>query len=120
MMPSNLHKNFPRGGSEQTEAAIAQAKFATTKSILNTPALAFQNANPEGKIFLGVVDGDVYTSTLSDSRVVRHVESGYPIAVGDDRHILTVAGSRAGKGRSVIIPNLLLYPGSILTIESQR
>lgn len=35
----------------------------------------------------------------------------------DDRHIITVAGSRAGKGASVIIPNLCLYPGSCLVID---
>src|ERR1700710_1111441 len=37
--------------------------------------------------------------------------------VSDDRHILTVAGSRAGKGTSLIVPNLLHYPGSCLAID---
>lgn len=35
----------------------------------------------------------------------------------DDRHVLTVAGSRAGKGVSLVIPNLLLWPGSALVID---
>src|SRR5271166_5979410 len=35
----------------------------------------------------------------------------------DDRHVLTIAGSRAGKGVSLIIPNLLFYPGSALVID---
>jgi type IV secretion system protein VirD4 len=35
----------------------------------------------------------------------------------DDRHALSVAGTRAGKGASLIIPNLLLYPGSVLAID---
>jgi type IV secretion system protein VirD4 len=35
----------------------------------------------------------------------------------DDRHALTVAGTRAGKGTSLIVPNLLLYPGSVLAID---
>jgi type IV secretory pathway TraG/TraD family ATPase VirD4 len=35
----------------------------------------------------------------------------------DDRGFLTVAGSRSGKGRSAIIPNLLLWPGSALVID---
>jgi type IV secretion system protein VirD4 len=39
------------------------------------------------------------------------------IGVSDDRHMMTVAGSRAGKGVSTIIPNLLEYPGSILVID---
>lgn len=36
---------------------------------------------------------------------------GVPI---DDRHGITVAGSRSGKGTSFIIPNLLYYPGSVI------
>ena len=36
---------------------------------------------------------------------------GAPI---DDRHGITVAGSRSGKGTSFIVPNLLFYPGSVI------
>jgi type IV secretion system protein VirD4 len=35
----------------------------------------------------------------------------------DDRHVLTVAGSRAGKGVSLIVPNLCHWPGSVLAID---
>jgi hypothetical protein len=35
----------------------------------------------------------------------------------DDRGLLTIAASRSGKGRSAIIPNLLLWPGSALVID---
>ena len=35
---------------------------------------------------------------------------GMPI---DDRHGVTIAGARSGKGTSFIVPNLLLYPGSV-------
>lgn len=40
-------------------------------------------------------------------------------AVGclDDRHMVTVAGSRAGKGRSAIVPNLALWPGSCVVLD---
>lgn len=40
-----------------------------------------------------------------------------PIGLRDDRHVMTVAGSRAGKGTSVLIPNLCLYPGSMVVID---
>lgn len=43
--------------------------------------------------------------------------NGKPIGHSDDRHILTVAGSRAGKGVSLIIPNLLHWPGSAIAID---
>lgn len=35
----------------------------------------------------------------------------------DNRHALTVAGSRCGKGVSLLVPNLLLYDGSVLAID---
>jgi Type IV secretory system Conjugative DNA transfer len=35
----------------------------------------------------------------------------------DNRHALTVAGSRAGKGVSLIVPNLILYKGSAFVID---
>ena len=40
-------------------------------------------------------------------------------AVGslDNRHVLTVAGSRGGKGVSLIVPNLLTYEGSVLAMD---
>jgi type IV secretion system protein VirD4 len=40
-----------------------------------------------------------------------------PIGIDDDRHLVTEAGSRAGKGTSCIIPNLLMYPGSVIVID---
>ncbi len=42
---------------------------------------------------------------------------GRIIGWNDDRHVMTIAGSRAGKGVSLIIPNLLLYEGSALVID---
>lgn len=35
----------------------------------------------------------------------------------DDRHVLTVAGSRAGKGISLVVPNLLFWRGSAVVID---
>jgi type IV secretion system protein VirD4 len=51
-----------------------------------------------GKVFLGVLGNRA-------------------IGVSDDRHMMTIAGSRAGKGVSTIIPNLIEYPGSVLVID---
>jgi type IV secretion system protein VirD4 len=42
---------------------------------------------------------------------------GRDIGWSDDRHALTVAGTRAGKGTSLIVPNLLLNRGSVLVID---
>lgn len=35
----------------------------------------------------------------------------------DDRHVVTVAGSRSGKSATVLIPNLLRYPGSVVVLD---
>ncbi|MBL8053917.1 MAG: type IV secretory system conjugative DNA transfer family protein, partial [Nitrospira sp.] len=40
-----------------------------------------------------------------------------PIGVNDDRHVCLVAGTRSGKGTSVIIPNLSTWPGSVVVID---
>ena len=40
-----------------------------------------------------------------------------PIHYQSDRHLLTVAPTRSGKGVSAIIPNLLTYEGSVLVID---
>lgn len=42
---------------------------------------------------------------------------GVPIGSRDDRHMVSMGGTRAGKGTSAIIPNLQLYPGSVLCID---
>ncbi len=42
---------------------------------------------------------------------------GRPIGIRDDRHAVLIAGSRAGKTRTVLIPNLLTYPGSAIVID---
>lgn len=39
------------------------------------------------------------------------------IGANDDRHMLTIAGSRSGKGVACIIPNLLTWKGSVLCID---
>jgi len=46
----------------------------------------------------------------------RSVE-GDEVGIADNRHLLTMAGSRAGKGVSTIIPNLLRYEGSVLVLD---
>lgn len=35
----------------------------------------------------------------------------------DDRHFVTIAGARSGKGRSAIVPNLCIYPGSVVVVD---
>ena len=41
----------------------------------------------------------------------------HPLHYTGDRHLLTVAPTRSGKGVSAIIPNLLTYEGSVIVID---
>lgn len=54
-----------------------------------------------GRLFLGALPDD------------RSVAVGRP----DDRHIVTIAGSRTGKSSTALLPNLKLWPGSVLAID---
>jgi len=110
-MAQSLLSDFPRGDPERTAEQFTppDSAFAPPAGIRTTPALAWQ----AGKLFLGVIDGEIKTD--ADGR--RYVMGGQAVGLEDDRHICTFAGSRAGKGRSAIVPNMLHYPGSVLATD---
>ena len=83
-----------RPGEEKTP----QAYWASPDDILGNTKLHFDPEASGAQIFLGEIKDQL-------------------IGVADDRHIVTVAGSRAGKGVSALIPNLLTYRGSVLAID---
>jgi type IV secretion system protein VirD4 len=110
-LPKSLLADFLRGDPDRTAEQFTppEASFAPPGGIKSTPALAWR----PGMIFLGVIDGDIKTD--ADGR--RYVAGGHAVGLDDDRHICTFAGSRAGKGRSAIVPNMLHYPGSVLATD---
>jgi type IV secretion system protein VirD4 len=87
---------FPRGDPARSERGniAPSATWLAPSRVIAAPHWRYEG----GKVFLGKI-GD----TL--------------LGVRDDRHLITIAGSRAGKGTSAIVPNLLTYPGSILCID---
>lgn len=44
-------------------------------------------------------------------------ESGQLVGLRDDRHVLLTCGTRGGKGVSFIVPNLCMWPGSVVVID---
>jgi type IV secretion system protein VirD4 len=76
------------------DQSLPASQFWTKTSLLEAPGLVYE----PGRLFLGRVD----------QRMI-----GYR----DNRHIVTVAGSRSGKSACLIIPNLLMYPGPALVID---
>ena len=76
---------------------MPQASWQLPETILDRTQLAYNPDNPGRKILMGA---------LADKLV----------GIEDNRHILTVAGSRTGKSVS-LINNLLFYRGSILATD---
>ena len=76
---------------------MPEAHWMSQETILSSPMFAYDPKNPCGKILIGACGSKL-------------------IGVADDRHIQTVAGTRAGKSVTVIA-NLLLYDGSIIALD---
>jgi len=90
-IPRGLRNRFLR------EQKIPQASWQLPETIHSSQALAYDPNNPGSKIMIGAL-GDKL------------------IGIEDNRHVLTVAGSRAGKSVT-IIGNLLFYRGSVLATD---
>lgn len=112
-----LHTGLPRGTAENAHAVGPSARFAPGSVLAKAESLRFRDKNVEGSIFLGVLGARIEQDRLPDGRVERHALGGIAVGLPDDRHLLTIAGSRSGKGRSAIVPNLITYPGSVLAID---
>jgi type IV secretion system protein VirD4 len=116
-MPApSLLADFPRGDPDRMPPVTdpkafrpPESAFAPPSGIKATPGLAWRS----GMVFLGVIDGEIKTD--ADGR--RFVTGGHAVGLDDDRHICTFAGSRSGKGRAAIVPNMLHYPGSVLATD---
>lgn len=77
--------------------SVPQARWQDPEVILNVPALAYDPDNPGEKILVGAFNERL-------------------IGIEDNRHILTVGGSRSGKSVT-LINNLIHYRGSVLAID---
>lgn len=93
--PPDLVGSFPRGlpdGDPRKPAATARWRSSAE-------ALALLGAWQPGRFLIGRDAAGRY--------------AGYD----DNRHILSVSGSRAGKGVSLIVPALTFWPGSCICID---
>jgi type IV secretion system protein VirD4 len=79
------------------------ARFATLLEEwpLRLPAIRWPWSKPKPALFMG---RSLYNRLMH-------------VGLRDDRHMLTIAGSRAGKGACCIIPNLLTWEGSVIVID---
>ncbi len=70
-----------------------------------------------GGILAGAIGAKSEELATHGGRSERVATGGSLVGIDDDRHVLTVAGSRAGKGRSAIVPNLLSYGGGVVALD---
>lgn len=114
---TEILSDLPRGRGPDDVGRPPNAHFELPQNIVSTKSLQLDvESNRESKIFLGVIGGSISIGDrLPDGRATRWVDGGYPIGVADDRHHL-IAGTRAGKGRSVLVPNLIMLPKETSTL----
>jgi len=91
-----LDRAMPRGWNPEQQARSPLARWAQPDELEDG---AWRWAEGDASLLLGVHGGQ---------GVARP---------DDDRHVITIAGTRAGKGRSLILPNLALWPGSVIAID---
>ena len=91
-----LREDLPRGHGER--ASVRGTERGLFARWLKPEEMRGDIWKPEGGLRLGKRGGRI-------------------IGWNDDRHVMTIAGSRAGKGVSLIEPNLMLYEGSALVVD---
>lgn len=100
---SDFYKGFmrdvPRGDSTRPlrEQKEPLARWMRLEDIAASHTLSYDPRKPGKKVLIGALGKQL-------------------IGIEDDRHILTVAGSRSGKSVG-LISNLFFYPGSILATD---
>ena len=92
-LDNGMLSTLKRGADPNAPALAAQEAFPTAEMIAADHNLAFDMSNAEGKMFLGLVGGEM---KIKDGTLAAH--GGHLVGIHDDRHFMIVAGSRAGKG----------------------
>lgn len=88
---------------QKTGAPLATSRWQSSKTVLK--ALKWTEGSPEA-------DSPILLGKLHDEEGKAHF-----MALDDDRHVTLIAGSRAGKGVGIILPNILAYKGSVVCID---
>jgi type IV secretion system protein VirD4 len=94
-----LMHDIPRGVTTRylQQQSVPKARWQQPEDIQKSAALAYDPANPGSKLLIGALGDQL-------------------IGVEDNRHMLTIAGSRSGKSVG-LIGNLLFYRGSVLALD---
>lgn len=98
-LEAEIFDDIPRGVVSRylKEQSAPQSRWVQVADILAHEAIHYDPKDPGGKILLGAIDEQL-------------------IGIDDNRHLVTMAGSRAGKSITAIA-NLFFYPGSVLCTD---
>ena len=113
--PPNLYAGLRRGTEEPPVATVR--RWPKPSDLASNADLRFDPLASNGKVFLGAINARVVETRSPSGRALRAISGGDLIGFGDDRSICTVAGSRAGKSRSLIVNNLLTWAGSTVVLD---
>ncbi len=114
LKPDAILDDLPRGQEKRLKGKNF-LPFGFFEQLEELASTGFKDHS--GDNFLGLVNGTTESINRKDGRTEYVTSAGVPIGSRDDRHITVVAGSRSGKGRSFIVPNLLSYKGSVIVID---
>ena len=134
--------SLPRGTGVSVDVPLASAAWETPQAVerltyrdgasLFVGAIpAFENWQRLGELYGqgGAALAKIATSDAPPADRARQVDfleglwrsallaDCVPLGLDDDRHFVTIAGSRSGKGTSAIIPNLCVYSGSVICLD---
>ncbi len=100
-----LREEAARRGRAKPPTTFGSAEWATLEHLVE------HNLIGEEGFFLGI-----YPQTKTNADYMQE-KIDFPLQYTGDRHLLTVAPTRSGKGVAAIVPNLLTYEGSCLIID---
>lgn len=127
-MQSAFLRIFELASAFATGAGLALLIFGTAKEPLTGFAQRTQTLRAFLRSARFALGGSARFGSMLDEALLRY-EPGQifigrslygdrpELGINDDRHMLTLGGSRSGKGRSVIVPNLLRWHGSAMVID---
>lgn len=93
------------GGASGPDMVFGSARFATLRDALDNGLIG------KDGIRLG------HWRYLSRDERDRFSGEAFSLHYTGERHLLTIAPTRAGKGVSTVVPNLLTFPGSAIIID---
>ncbi len=96
---TDFTRDIPRGVAARflNQQSVPQARWQDVEGLAGSKAVAYDPAQPGRKVLVGALGERL-------------------IGIDDNRHMLTVAGSRAGKSVT-LVANLMFYRGSVLALD---